>query len=206
MMFRPAATVGLAALLAPAAAGAADGPAPPPFTFPQTDVTVTYQIEGQADVRQQIWADAASGKQRVDAPGGRLSVITDTVTDRATMIDNAGKTYFLEAAPPGTGDMRGRRAPPNRYQPVGDSVVAGERCTDYVTKNAVGTAVTVCLTTDGILLRASAEGSPALVAVAVKRGSVPAAVFLPPADARLVDPPPPPPPGDDAPPPPPPPQ
>ncbi len=63
-----------------------------PFVFPRSDVVVTYGVAGTAGVRQTLSVDAASGLERLDAPGGLLSIVTDTVHGTAIVIDRQAGT------------------------------------------------------------------------------------------------------------------
>ncbi len=166
-----------------------------PFVFPRADVVVTYGISGTPGIQQTLMVEAATGKERLDAPGGGLSIITDTVHGTAIVIDRNAGTFVRESAPGGAADMRNRRAPDGAYAETGTSRVAGLDCTDYVARsqpagNGTVPAVTSCFTADGILLRAEAAGRPALVALSVRRGPVDPALFAPPSGDRDVTPPP----------------
>ena len=161
-----------------------------PFVFPQGDVVVTYGIAGEAGVQQTLSVAAASGLERLDAPGGLLSIVTDTVHGTAIVIDRQTDTYVRETAPGGAQDMRHRAAAAGTYTAVGRATVAGLACTRYASRDpATGGTVRSCFTADGILLRTEAQGGPALVAITVVRGAVDPSRFRPPADARDVTPP-----------------
>ena len=161
-----------------------------PLVFPRADVVVTYGIAGEPGVRQTLSVAAASGLERLDAPGGLLSIVTDTVRGTAIVIDRQAGTYVRESAPGGPRDMRNRPASAGSYTPAGTATIAGLDCTLYVSRDpASGAAITSCFTADGILLRTEADGRPALVALTIHRGPVDPAVFLPPSGARDVTPP-----------------
>ncbi len=86
--------------------------------------------------------------------------------------------------------MRDRLASAGTYTALGTATVAGLDCTRYASRDPVsGGTVTSCFTADGILLRAEADGGPALVARTVRRGAIDPASFLPPSGARDVTPP-----------------
>ncbi len=165
---------------------AVDAPVAAPFVFPQTDVTVVYAVAGDPSVRQTLRVAASSGLERLDAPGGGLSVVTDTVHGEATLIDHGANTYALEPAAGGPSDQRARRAPDGVYRQLGTDRVAGLACTDWATHDAAGQPVYVCFTADGILLRARRADEPALLAISVARGPVDPASFAVPAGARRV--------------------
>ena len=156
-----------------------------PFVFPQSDTTVTYVTPGAA-ARQLMRVSAALGLQRVDAPGGGLAIVTDTVHGTMTVLDEAAHSYTVEPAPPGTQDMRGRRAP-GGYVPAGTAVVAGISCAEWQTHDPAGHPVIVCLTSDGVLLRVrSAAGGVLAQAVSVAHEALDPSLFAPPAGFRQV--------------------
>ncbi len=161
----------------------------PPFVFPQTDVAVTYVAAGRPGVTQLLRVDAANGRQRVDAPGGGIAIITDTVRRTTILIDLGAGTFVVLPAPAGTSDMRGKRAI-TPYRRVGQDVVAGERCTVWDTRDASGRMVTVCLTADGILVRAASAAGVLVEAGSVTRATQPASLFVPAPGERQVRPPP----------------
>ncbi len=177
------------ALAFPAGARAA----PMPFVFPQTDTTITYVSgptgagapAGLGNVTQTLHVSAADGLQRVDAPGGGMAVITDTVHGTMIVLNEAAHTYVQGDAPPGTADMRGKRAPGD-YARVGAAVVAGLPCTEWLTHDPSAHAVTVCLTADGVLLRVRADGAVLVQAASVSHAPQDPALFSAPQGWRRV--------------------
>ncbi len=177
------ATASLGALLALAARPArADAM---PYVFPQSDTAVVYVVGGAAPLRQTLRVSASLGLQRVDAPGGGMAVITDTVRRTMTVLDETAHTFSQGAAPPGTADMRGRRAPGD-YVRDGDATVAGLSCTEWSTHDPAGHAVTVCLTADGVLLRARAGTQTLVEASSVDHATQDPALFQAPSAWRRI--------------------
>ncbi len=89
--------------------------------------------------------------------------------------------------PPSTGD----------YRRLGPELVAGTSCTDWATRDVAGQDSVVCLTADGVLLRAVQAGRVLVQATRVEEATQPADVFAIPDGDRVQAPPPPAaPPGD----------
>ncbi len=176
-MRRPAVTLALSLSLS-LAAGPSRAQAPvQPYVFPQSDTAVTYVTGGTA-ASQLMRVSAALGLQRVDAPGGGMAIVTDTVHGTMTVIDLAAHTYSVGPAPPGTADMRGRRAP-GGYVAVGQAVVAGLPCGEWATHDPSGRPVTVCLTGDGVLLRVRAGNAVLAAASSVSHEALDPSLFAP---------------------------
>ena len=151
----------LAALVCPVAAAASDDL---PLVFPSSDVAVTYALGADATLRQTLRVSAASGLQRVDAPGGGMAIITDTVHRTMTVLDERRHVFSVGPAPADTADARGHPAP-GTYLRLAATTVAGLPCTEWATSDPSGHQVTVCLTADGVLLRARAAGQTLAEAV-----------------------------------------
>lgn len=183
---RPQGTVRLLAilgLLLPAAAMAQDHP----LTQPTRDVDVVYMMAGpHGPLAQRMRWGVSAGKLRVDPPTPGMYVIIDTARhnmqavregDRSVVTMNAGP-----AALPGT-------APSGNFQRSGDITVAGLGCTQWKTRDTAGRQVLACLTPDGVLLRAEADGLMLVEALSVDFAPLPEAVFRVPADYRKITPP-----------------
>lgn len=145
-----------------------------PYTFPRSDVAVTYRVAG--NLTQTLRVSAASGRERVDAPGGGLSMVTDTVAGTVLVLDNAGHRYEELPAPPGTVDARGRRAQ-GAYRKRGAAVVAGLACTEWDTTDGAGRPVTLCITADGLMLRIRNSEATLAEAIDVQRAPQEASLF-----------------------------
>ena len=64
----------------------------------------------------------------------------------------------------------------------GEDTVAGLACTEWVVTDAAGEPMTVCLTSDGVLLRARTATRTLLSATSVQYGPVDPAAYQVPAD------------------------
>ena len=174
-------------LLALALAGPAAAQSRPP-ALPTRDVAVTYQVSGAA--AQSIpggvpgalvlhW-DAAGRRLRLDAEGRPQSLVVDLPEHRAVLLDAA--MHGAINLPMRERDAQLITLDGARLTRRGQDVVAGQPCTDYAVQHPRGTG-TVCLTADGVPLRARGvvdgkEG--AFTATAVEYASQSAALFQPP--------------------------
>ncbi len=171
-------------LLLAAPAWAQDRPA----TVPTRDVDVTYRIgspepNGPPLAQRMRWSVAAA-KLRVDPPTPGLYMIVDYRAHRMAVVRTAERAV-LDAAAPAAG-LPGQSG--GSYTRRGADSVAGLGCTDWETIDTSGRAATVCMTADGVLLRASQAGVPLLEAVAVAYAPQDPAAFVPPDGFRHVAP------------------
>ena len=175
--------------LAPASAQQPDRP----FVVPQRDVDVLYAIPAAgglatagaaaadgatngAAVGQRMRFSADPARQRVDPPGSGTFMITDYAAGHLTVVQPQRRTAIVLPAPGPVLARHGVRAA-GAYGRIGDRVVAGMPCTDWSTPDGAGTPSVVCLTDDGVMLRASQNGRVLLQAVRVTYAPQPAAVF-----------------------------
>lgn len=136
-------------LLAAIAASPAWADAPPSMT-PTRDVDVDYAMAG--GLRQHMQWDVANQLLRVDPPGGGLYMLVDYRRDRMLLVSPARHSFtqVAGAAPlptPGSD---------TKWQRGTSETVAGLPCTNWLTRDTTGNQVALCLTTDGVLLRARA--------------------------------------------------
>ncbi len=185
-------------LLAAPAAASAQGVAPAPdrpLVVPQHDVDVSYAVAdpaapGASTLVQRMRFSVAGERQRVDPPGNGTYMVTEYGTGRmivvqpdrhlATILPAPGGPIALHG-PPATGD----------YRRLGPTVVAGVACTDWATRDVAGRDSVVCLTADGVLLRAMQAGRVLVQATRVEEATQPAAVFAIPDGDRIQEAPPP---------------
>lgn len=175
------------ALLLPPGAQAQTQAQDHPLTQPTRDVDVVYMMAGPSSpLAQRMRWGITAGKLRVDPPTPGMYVIIDTARhimqavregDRSVVTMNAGP-----AALPGT-------APSGNFQRSGHITVAGLGCTQWKTRDTAGRQVLACLTPDGVLLRAEADGLMLVEALSVDFAPLPEAVFRVPADYRKITPP-----------------
>jgi hypothetical protein len=172
-------------LLAIVSAGPAFAADRPP-TMPQRDVDVTYQvaqpIEGGPALSQRMRWSVATGRLRVDPPSPGLYMIVDYTAKRMSVVKPADRAVLdLPTAAPG---LPG--APAGDYTRQDAAVVAGLPCTNWRTTDAGGHPTLLCLTADGVMLRASQGGQVLLQATTVSYGPQDPAAFVPPDGFRHV--------------------
>lgn len=125
---------------------------------PTKDVTVTYRMSGMANMPPQELQMAfatASGKQRVDPPGGMGWMLIDRKANSAVMVMDAQRVTM--AMPPNTVAAMTQEAPSGAtFTRKGTATVAGVSCTEWDV--ALGDSKGVsCITDDGLMLRSDAK-------------------------------------------------
>lgn len=175
------------ALLALLLAGPALAQDKPAIT-PLRDVDVTYgmaQPDGQPLSQRMRWS-VATGRLRVDPPAQDLYMVVDYRTRRMMVVRPEDHAVLdMDAAGPG---LPG--APSDgRYARQGAQTVAGLPCTEWQTLDSSGQAALLCLTGDGVMLRASRGGQTLVEATSVRYAPQDPAAFDPPAGFRHIAPP-----------------
>ncbi len=171
------------ALLHPAAAQEK-----PPIT-PQHDVDVTYTIaqpvQGRPALSQRMRWSVATGRLRVDPPSPDLYMIVDYRAKKMAVVKESAKAVLdLNAAGPG---LPGANANASFIRgAIGRA--AGLGCTNWQTTDARGLPVEICMTDDGVMLRATQDGHVLLEAASVRYGPQDPAAFVPPDGYRHVTP------------------
>jgi len=134
--------------------GAARAEQAPAHLRPVRDVAVTYRVEGGNQAPRMVpvaWL-AATKRIRAEPPGLPGWVLVDLPRNEALLVIEAqGMAVRLPA-----GDMLpllGGIPPGTRMAPAGSGTVAGQRC-DLWQVSRQDAAGTVCLTKDGVILRA----------------------------------------------------
>ena len=165
-----------------------------PLFRPTRDVAVEYRSSGMArgpngnpaETVTMRFSSKAS-RIRMEGANGRGYAIVDTGAGRMTMVMPEKQMYMELPADPGMVAMfHGANA---SFLKTGTATVAGIGCTTY-DATANGRASQVCLTSDGVLLRATsneAERGRTLEAVKVNYEEQPAALFEPPAGYQKMD-------------------
>lgn len=153
-MPRPATPL-LAALLAalPLAGQAQDRP----VLFPQRDVTITYRLPDNAGEMQVSWL-AARRLMRTDLPGGVGFGVMDVQAGTGFMA--MPRERMLMDIP--RGQFQGRTLAPSeraRFTREGQDRIANTPCTVWRVEDQ-GEATRVCMTADGISLRAEGINRP----------------------------------------------
>ena len=174
----------LAALAVLIAAPALAGERPP--ITPLRDVDVTYQVgqpvQGAPPLVQRMRWSVAAGRLRVDPPSPGLFMIVDYRAKRMAVVKVAEQAVLdMSTAGPG---LPGAAA--GSYTRQDGAQVAGLPCTNWLTADAGGRATTLCLTDDGVMLRASQAGHVLLEASTVQYGPQDPAAFVPPDGYRHI--------------------
>lgn len=161
-----------------------------PVITPTRDVDVTYAIAsastGGPPLSQRMRWSVASGRLRVDPPAADMYMVVNYQT-RRMMIIRPSDQAVLDMDAAGAG-MPG--APSDgQYARGATETVAGLSCTDWQLHDAGGAPAVICLTPDGVMLRASREGQLLLEATAVSYGRQDSAAFDLPAGFHHITPP-----------------
>lgn len=152
---------------------------------PSRDHAVTYRMESEGRATEmRVFYRAATRRQRVEMPEGGVAMIHDMAANRMLMLNerarmvmempvNAAQSQQMLTIP---GDMTLTR--------TGSATVAGHGCTTYRAIQRGVDRGTVCVTDDGIMLRADlaqGERRGTMEATALSLSPQPAALFEVPA-------------------------
>jgi len=133
-----------------------------PRIQPSRDVAVTYRVEGDAasavpggipGALRLSW-DAAGQRLRAEPEGRTQAVIVDLRAHSVQMVDTTLRSALT--LPVRDADLQPLTLDGARLTRRGDDTVAGLPCTDWAVQSPRG-AGTVCLTADGVTLRADGE-------------------------------------------------
>jgi len=152
-----------------------------PVLRPMHDVDVIYVVDAGAGttLHERMRWDVASQRLRIEPPTAGLYVIIDFSARRMSTVRLAERTVIEMMAPDNTtGVPNGAAAAAVRQ---GADTVDGVACTEWDMTDAAGEAARLCLTDDGVLLRARADGRTLLSAETVHYGPLDAALFEVPA-------------------------
>lgn len=161
----------------------------PPVVMPTRDVVVTYQL---ADGRSMhlSWLANTRKMRMEDPPGLPGPLLVDHRTHKATLLIEAQRISVevpIDVSIPGAAVA----APENAMSAItgkeGEGIIAGRPCTIW-RYNSAGQSGSLCLTEDGITLRAESDHRPEsrVEATAVDYVAQDAARFTPPADFRVM--------------------
>ncbi len=174
-MIRPYLVAALAFAMVDGSAQAQQRPA----ISPTRDVDVTYSVPQPASattparmLEQRMRYTATGNRQRIDPPTPDLYVIMDFAAHRMSTI-RPSERMALDMPTPAT---TGASAAP--FTRRGEARVAGLGCTEWLTRDATGEATVVCITPDGVLLRAIAAGRLLVEATGVRYEAQDASVFM----------------------------
>lgn len=183
----------LAALVALAGSPAAADQLPP--LHPTRDVVVTYQIEaaqpgkaGQSQIVRMYWGDGGE-RLRVEIGGQHSVALVDFAARRIHLLVG-GKQPIVVEAPFDDRLIPGFVMPAGvTAKRIGAETVADVPCSLFALTGRDGDGQ-VCITSDGVVLRAQGaarQASGALQAVSVSYGPQPASLFEVPPAARRMD-------------------
>lgn len=150
------------------------------------DATVTYQTVGrEAGHAMEIGYGAASGLMRIDNPSISGYAIVDRKGRRMTVVMTEMRV-FMELAASGMPGQPNLPEEDAKFTRKGTDTIAGQACTvwDFAAANGTGS---VCITTDGILLRARTSDGSGMEATQVRYDAIPAGSFSPPAGFTKMD-------------------
>jgi len=152
----------------------------PPRVLPARDVTIVYQLGGEAaraiptgagtDLRV-VWS-AAGQRLRVEPEGRTQVLLVDLDAATVEVMDRGLRTAM--ALPVKPGDLQPLRLQGAHFTRRGRATVAGLGCTEYDVQSSRGHG-TVCFTDDGVALRAAGEvngRSGSFTALSVSYGGV----------------------------------
>jgi hypothetical protein len=163
-----------------------------PLMRPGRDVEVDYHSTGAAPGPNgggpgvvTMHFTGAGNRIRIDSPNGRGSVIMDADGGRMIVLMMDKHMYIERPADPNMMPMQ--RMSNAHLVKTGIDTVAGLSCTIYDASGGDRKGQ-VCLTDDGVLLRARSEdGQHELLATKVTYAAQSAALFEPPADFQKFD-------------------
>lgn len=160
-----------------------------PLITPTRDVDVIYRMAGPAsEIEQRLRWGVSQGKLRVDPPTPGLFVIIDTVTHAVEAVRESDHIVLQLA--PGTAVTPPGLPAAGAALRKGEAQVAGLACTEWQMTDTSGRPILVCITPDGVMLRAEADGLVLAEAVEVRFAPLPEAVFRVPGDYKRIIPPP----------------
>jgi hypothetical protein len=157
-MLKPMLTAAAAMMALPALAPLALAQTAPAHLRPTRDVSVTYRMQGagmpQPQEMRMAW-DVSNNRQRVDPPGGQGWMLVDRKANTAMMVMDAQR--MVMQMPPATVAAMTQDPPAGTtFAAKGTDRVAGQACNLWETSSPQGKG-TICLTEDGVLLRAVTE-------------------------------------------------
>jgi hypothetical protein len=160
------------------------GLADQPLLRPSRDVDVTYRAatpQAGREIGQRVRWLAASQTARIDPPFSGLHVIIDYVARRMSVVRDATRSVVEMAAPDNLDGVIGGQAA-NGFVRGGTATVAGQTCTEWRTLDLEALPSVVCITGDGVLLRAGTADQVRVSAVSVLYAPQDPAAFRVPAD------------------------
>jgi hypothetical protein len=175
------------------------------FPKPAADFEGVYDM-GVGGKTVEVTIHGSGGRQRMTFPAGAGVMGGNASWAQVMMSENNGEKMLMwpegEGAPKiaammKRSDVAGMAAAfgvdaeaAARGKKTGEDTVAGERCAVWTmaVDEASGEAPgDVCVTKDGVIMRAISGGQTVMLAKSIKRGAQDAALFAPPADYEVAD-------------------
>lgn len=157
-----------------------------PTMLPTRDVDVLYLAARPDDPRGMPERIRWSGsRQRIDLPAQGLYVILDRQRRVMSTVRDANRTVVsIDAHEVGAFGTLGK--PPEQFEAAGSATIQGLSCTLWKVGDPRSARATLCLTEDGVMLRAEAAGVVLAEAQRVTFGPIDESIFLVPSDYRVV--------------------
>jgi len=155
-----------------------------PLLRPTRDVDVTYRSATPRGtmVEQRVRWLAATQTMRIDPAPSGLHVIIDYVARRMSVVRDATRSVVEMTAPDSMAGNAAGGGTAVSFVRRGEAMVAGERCTEWQTQDRDAHEALVCVTADGVLLRAGSADQVRVSAVSVRYAPQDPAAFRVPAD------------------------
>lgn len=164
-----------------------------PAVTPTRDVDVVYQtVHTGQDGHDQVMSqrmrwNVSSSRLRVDPPTGGLYMIIEYRTHRLTAVRESERAIIEMSAGTATGMPGFDKA--GSFRKAGSAAIAGLPCTEWDTRDSSGMATIICLTDDGVLLRATSGDHILVEAASVIYGPLSDAIFSVPIGYQRIGPP-----------------
>jgi hypothetical protein len=152
-----------------------------PILLPTRDVDVTYRAAGAQALEQRVRWISTSQTMRIDPPITGVFVIIDYLARRMTVVNETEKSVVEMAAPASMADIIAGKAAGD-FARRGAATVDGLDCTEWQTRDRKGQPADLCVTADGVLLRAGTPERTLVTAVKVQYAPQDPALFHVPAD------------------------
>ncbi len=170
----------LAALAATLLALGAPGPAEAQQKQPTRDFAVTYRVQAQGDTAEmKVFFSAATQRQRVEMADAGMVLIQDIRANRMLMLNSEAR-MAMEMPSPNVRQHMLAIPDDMTLTRTGTATVLGHRCTIYRGTQGGADRGTVCLTDEGIMLRANMrlqDKGGTMEATALSLGTQPDALF-----------------------------
>ncbi|MBV8522162.1 MAG: hypothetical protein JOY71_08555 [Acetobacteraceae bacterium] len=161
-----------------------------PLLLPTRDVDITYDLGSVPGspgrvLRQRVRWLASDRKMRIDPPSPGLFAIIDYNTGRMIVLRASDHLGLESQSVDDIMPRAGRPLATPTYVRRGQDQLAGLSCTDWEMRDGGGTPLSLCITSDGVLLRVRSGTRALATAIAVHFGSQDVAAFQIPPGYRV---------------------